>query len=47
MYLLICYNFFEIKINYFLDIEDDIEEDFINRVMVFDNVLFGGDRLIN
>lgn len=35
------------KKNYFLDIEDDIEEDFINRVMVFDNVLFGVDRLIN
>lgn len=35
------------KKNYLSDIEDDIEEDFTNRVMVPDNASSGVDRLTN
>lgn len=47
MHLLTFHNFSEIKTNYLSDIEDDIEEDFTNRVMVPDSASSGGDQLTN
>lgn len=47
MHLLTFHNFSEIKTNYLSDIEDDIEEDFTNRVMVPDSASSDVDRLTN